>query len=114
MRPYAYGWSRDSTAVRQAQLMGLDLNALTTLCVVDFAVPRPDDAKSILRDVVSVVVTACQSIREVINRLLVSLHQLVERRQVPLLTAFDYRFFFRRHVQITPRLRRIRQFIVQY
>lgn len=45
------GRSRDSTAVRQAQLMGLDLSTITTLCVVDFNPPRPDDAKSILRDV---------------------------------------------------------------
>lgn len=45
------GRPRDSTAIRQAQLMGLDLSAITTICVVDFEVPRPNDAKSILRDV---------------------------------------------------------------
>jgi DNA-binding PucR family transcriptional regulator len=45
------GRPREATAIRQAQLMGLDLAAITTLCVLDFVGTRPDDPKGVIRDI---------------------------------------------------------------
>jgi hypothetical protein len=41
---------RDAVTIRQAQLMGLDLADMTTLCILDFVGTRPDDPKGVLRD----------------------------------------------------------------
>ena len=41
---------RDAVTIRQAQLMGLDLADMTTLCILDFIGTRPDDPKGVLRD----------------------------------------------------------------
>jgi GAF domain-containing protein len=45
------GRPREAVTIRQAQLMGLDLAAITTLCVLDFVGTRPDDPKGALRDI---------------------------------------------------------------
>jgi DNA-binding PucR family transcriptional regulator len=45
------GRPREAVTIRQAQLMGLDLADVTTLCILDFAGTRPDDQKGMLRDI---------------------------------------------------------------
>ena len=42
---------REAVTIRQAQLMGLDLADITTLCILDFVGTRPDDPKGVLRDI---------------------------------------------------------------
>jgi DNA-binding PucR family transcriptional regulator len=45
------GRPREAVTIRQAQLIGLDLADITTLCILDFAGNRPDDPKGMLRDI---------------------------------------------------------------
>ena len=70
-----------------------------------------DAQKSILRDIIGVVIIAGQPVREVVNLLLVLADKLIEGRQIAALAAFNQRLFFRRDRRPAPRMARVHRVI---